>query len=150
VTLKNKKYTQTLNWTRVLWRVYQTLGKTYSENIWQRVICWILFFGHSAKILPSVEKHSAKKSTRQSKNHKKPKKTVKTFFKLWKQLSKHYSLYHTHSLTFFTIILNQSNQIYMFCEWWDSNSRPLSHTYSTLPLPYYINCVYITFSFLMY
>ena len=32
------------------------------------------FFGHSAKTLPSVEKHPAKKNTRQIKDRKKPKK----------------------------------------------------------------------------
>jgi hypothetical protein len=32
------------------------------------------FFGHSAKSLPSVEKHSVMKNTRQIKNHKKPQK----------------------------------------------------------------------------
>jgi hypothetical protein len=55
--------------------------------------------------------------------------------------------YYTHHPIIFTIILNQ---IYMFCEWWDSNSHPLSHVYPPLPLHYYINYVYITFSFLMY
>jgi hypothetical protein len=50
---------------------------------------------------------------------------------------------HTHR----PIILNQ---IYLFCEWLDSNSQHLSRTYPTLPLYYYINCVYITFSFLVY
>jgi hypothetical protein len=48
--------------------------------------------------------------------------------------------------SFFTIILNQ---IYMFCEWWDSNSQSLSRAYSPIPLHYYTNYVYITFSFLM-
>jgi hypothetical protein len=54
------------------------------------------FFGHSAKTLPNVENHSAKKRTRQIKNHKKPKNS-KTFFKLWEQLSNHYPLpYPSH------------------------------------------------------
>jgi hypothetical protein len=30
------------------------------------------------------------------------------------------------------------------------NSQPLSHAYVPLPLHYYINYVYITFSFIMY
>ena len=65
------------------------------------------FFAHSAKTLPNVENHSAKKSTRQIKNHKKPKNS-KTFFKLWEQLSNHYPLpypssYHFSLLKFWCI-----------------------------------------------
>jgi hypothetical protein len=37
-----------------------------------------------------------------------------------------------------------------FCKWWDSNSQPLSRAYPPLPLHYYINYVYISFSFHMY
>jgi hypothetical protein len=40
----------------------------------QRVLCRVLFFGHSVKTLPSIEKHSAKKSTQQIKNQKNKKK----------------------------------------------------------------------------
>jgi hypothetical protein len=40
--------------------------------------------------LSSVEKHSAKKNTREIKNRKKTPKNSKTFFKLWEQLSNHY------------------------------------------------------------
>ena len=54
------------------------------------------FFGRSAKTLPNVEKHSAKKSTRQIKNHKKTQKK-QNIFKLWEQLSNHYPLpYPSH------------------------------------------------------
>jgi hypothetical protein len=82
-----------------------------------------------------------KKNTWQIKNHKKNSKNNKTFFKLWERLSNHY---HTHRPIIFTIILNQ-----LFYEWWDSNSQPLSRGYPPLPLHYHINCVYITFSFIM-
>jgi hypothetical protein len=39
------------------------------------------FFGHSAKTLPTVKKHSVNKNTRQIKNRKNLKKTAKHFFK---------------------------------------------------------------------
>jgi len=42
----------------------RTLGNAY---IRQRVLCRVLFIGHSAKALPSAVKHSAKKNTRQRK-----------------------------------------------------------------------------------
>jgi hypothetical protein len=40
--------------------------------------------------MPSVKKHSAKKSARQIKNHKKTPKIAKHFLKLWEQLPNHY------------------------------------------------------------
>jgi hypothetical protein len=85
-----------------------------------------IFFVHSANTLPSVEKHSIKKNTRQIKNHKPrpPKKEQKQFFKLWEQLSIHYH-YPTHHTVIFLLFLNQ---IYMFCEWWNSNSQHFSRT----------------------
>jgi hypothetical protein len=68
---------------RVLCRVSKTLGKGYftldkgfaecntrQRFHRQRVLYRVLFFGHSAKTLPSVKKHSAKKNTRQIKNRK--------------------------------------------------------------------------------
>jgi hypothetical protein len=48
------------------------------------------------------------------------------------------------------IALSFFNIIYMFCEWWDSNSQSLSRAYRLIPLHYYTNYVYITFSFPMY
>jgi hypothetical protein len=51
---------------------YFTLGKEHSANILSaKSSLPSTFFGHSAKTLPSVEKHSAKKNTRQIKNRKK-------------------------------------------------------------------------------
>jgi hypothetical protein len=47
----------------------------------QRVLCGVLFFGHSAKTLPIAKKHSAKKNTRQIKNQIFFKNS-KTFFKI--------------------------------------------------------------------
>jgi hypothetical protein len=47
-------------------------------------------FRHSKMILPSVKKHSVKKSTRQI---KKPKKTAKYIFKLWKQMSSIFTIF---------------------------------------------------------
>jgi hypothetical protein len=59
-----------------------TLGKEHSANILSaKGSLPSTFFGHSAKTLPSVEKYSAKKNTRQIKNRKKQKNS-KTFFKL--------------------------------------------------------------------
>jgi hypothetical protein len=60
-----------------------TLDKKHSANILSaKGSLPSTFFGHSAKTLTSVEKHSAKKKTRQIKNRKKFKKTAKHFFKL--------------------------------------------------------------------
>jgi hypothetical protein len=57
-----------------------TLDKKHSANILSaKGSLSSTFFGHSAKTLPSVEKQSAKKSTRQIKNYKKPQKTAKHF-----------------------------------------------------------------------
>jgi hypothetical protein len=112
----------------------------------QRVLCRVLFIGHWAKTLPSVEKLSAKKSNWQIKNRKNPKKQQNILKIMWTTLEP-LPITIPITLSFFTIILNQ---IYMFCEWWDSNSHPLSHAYLPLPLHYYINYVYIMFSFLMY
>jgi hypothetical protein len=125
-----------------------TLGKEYSANILSaKDSLPSTFFGHSVKSLPSVEKHSTNKNTRQIKNHKKPQKIAKHFFNYVNQLSNHYPITIIIALSFFTINLNQ---IYMFCEWWDSNSQPPSHVYHPLPVHYYINYVHITFSFIMY
>jgi hypothetical protein len=78
---------------RVLCRVsktldkgYFTLGKGFAECNTrqrfhrQRVLCRVLFFGHSAKILPSVKRHSRKKNTRQIKNRKNLKKKQQNIF----------------------------------------------------------------------
>jgi hypothetical protein len=102
--------------TRVLCRVSQTLAKTilHSANILSaKSFLPSTFSDNSANTLPSVEKHSANKSTQQIKNRKNPKNS-KTFLKLWEQLSNHYPFTIPIALSVFTIILNQ---IYMFCEW---------------------------------
>ena len=58
-----------------------TLGKEHSAKISSaKGSLPSVFFGHSAKTLPSVKKHSAKKNTRQI-NNRKLKKTTKHFFK---------------------------------------------------------------------
>jgi hypothetical protein len=70
--------------SKTLGKGYYTLGKCFTEFNTrqrfhrQRVLCQVFFFGHSAKTLPSVKKHSAKKNTRQIKNRKN-KKNSKTF-----------------------------------------------------------------------
>jgi hypothetical protein len=57
-----------------------TLGKEYSANILSaNGSLPSTFFGHTTKTLPSVEKHPAKKSTRQIKNRKNPKKQQNIF-----------------------------------------------------------------------
>jgi hypothetical protein len=69
-------------------------------------------------------------------------KNIKTFLKLWKQFSNHYPLLYHLSLLFwskFTCFVNG-----------EIRTRKLSRAYPSLPLHYYINGVYITFSFLMY
>jgi hypothetical protein len=63
----------------------------------QCVFCRVLFW-HSAKTLPSIEKHSTKKSTRQIKNRKKNKKHF--FKKLQEQLSNP-TYYITHRSVIF-------------------------------------------------
>jgi hypothetical protein len=73
------------------------------------------------------------------------KKTKKTenIFKIMRinyPTTTHY--YHTPPSPYYFFII--------FCEWWVLNSQPLSRIYSSLPLHYYINYVYITFSFFMY
>jgi hypothetical protein len=74
-------------------------------------------------------------------------KNRKTFFKIIGTTLQPYPITLSIALSFFTIILNQ---IYMFCEWLDSNSQPLSRAYPLIPLHYYNYYGYITFSFLMY
>jgi hypothetical protein len=101
------------------------------------------FFGHSTKTLPSVEKQSAKKSTRQIKNRKKKPKTAKHFLNYRNNSPTTTPITIPIALSFFTIILNQ---IYIFYEWCEIRTRKLSHAYPPLPLHYYINCVYITAS----
>ena len=114
------------------------------------------FFEHSVKNLPSVEKHS--KKTLGKLRIKKAQKTAKYFLKIIGTALQPQSITIPIALSFFTFILNQ---IYMFCEWWDSNSilnqiymfvngeirnsQSLSRAYPPLPLHYYINYVYITF-----
>jgi hypothetical protein len=98
---------------------------------------------HSANVIL----HSAKKSTRQIKNRKKHKKTGKYFLNYMNNspttlLITYSSLYH-FSLLFwikFTCFVNG--------EIW--TRKPFSRAYPPLPLHYYINYVYITFSFIMY
>jgi hypothetical protein len=96
------------------------------------------FFGRSAKTLPNVEKHSAKKSTRQIKNHKKTQKS-KTFLNYGNN-SPTTTHYHTHRTIIFHYYFELN--LHVLC-------RNLSRAYPPLPLHYYINYVYITFSFLM-
>jgi hypothetical protein len=128
----------------VFCRVSKTLGKDFAEcntrqTFYRQRVFAKYFFGHSVKTLSSV------KNTRQIKNRKNPKNN-KTFFKIIEQLSNHYLLpysshYHFHH--YFKLNL-------IFYEWWDLNSQPLSRAYTPLPQHYYINYVYITFSFLIY
>jgi hypothetical protein len=92
------------------------------------------FFGHSAKTLPSVKKHSAKKNTRQIKNQNFFKKNSKTFYPTYITLP--------IALSFFTITLNQ---IYIFCKWWDSNSQPLSRIPSYTTTLLHQLCLYYIF-----
>jgi hypothetical protein len=68
------------------------------------------FFEHSAKTLPSVEKHSTNKSTHQIKYRKKPQKIN------YGNNSPTTTHYHINRLIIFTIIFNQT---YMFCEWFN-------------------------------
>jgi hypothetical protein len=67
--------------SKTLGKGYFTLGKGFAEcNTRQRTLgkdfigkeffAECFFFGHSAKTLPSVKKHSTKKNTRQIKNRK--------------------------------------------------------------------------------
>jgi hypothetical protein len=84
--------------------------------------------------------------TRQIKNRKKTPKNSKTFFKLREQLSNHYTIPYPmpyyFSLLFwikFTYFVNG-----------DIRTHNFSRAYPPLPLHYYINYDYITFSFLMY
>jgi hypothetical protein len=66
--------------SKTLGKGYFTLGKEHSANISSgKGSLSSTFFGHSAKTLPSIKKHSAKKNTRQIKNEK-IKKNSKTFF----------------------------------------------------------------------
>jgi hypothetical protein len=74
----------------------------------------VLFFGHSAKTLPSVKKHSAKKNTRQIKKIEKIKKKQQNIFKILGTTLQPYPTTLLVALSFFTIILNQT---YMFCKW---------------------------------
>jgi hypothetical protein len=101
----------------------------------QRVLCWVLF-SDTRKRKP-LDKLRIEKIQKNS----------KTFFKIIGTTLQPLSITIPIALLFFTIILNQ---IYKFCEWWDSNSQPLSRAYRPIPLQYYINYVYITFSILMY
>jgi hypothetical protein len=83
-----------------------TLDKEYSANILSaNGFLPSTFFRHSAKNLPSVKKHSAKKNNRQIKNHNPPppKKNSKTFFKLCEHLS-NTSHYHTHRPIIFSLL----------------------------------------------
>jgi hypothetical protein len=99
-----------------------TFGKEYSANILlANGSLSNTFFGHSVNTLPSVEKHSANKSTRQIKKHKKQQ--IIFFKKIREQLPNHFHC-HTHRPIIFTIF----NQIYMFCEWWDSNLHLYHYT----------------------
>jgi hypothetical protein len=100
------------------------------------------FFGHSAKALPSVER------TRQIMNHKKTSKNGKQLFSLWEQLSSHYSLVITIPIALsFSLLFYIKFTCFMNGE---IRTRNLSRAYPSLSLHYYINYVYITFSFLMY
>jgi hypothetical protein len=82
------------------------------------------------------------------KNRKKPPKNSKTFFKIMGITLQPLPITIPIALSIFTIIF--WIKFICFCEWWDSNSQPLPSTYPPLPLHYYINYVYITYSFLMY
>jgi hypothetical protein len=136
--------------TRVRYRVSPTLdkgnftlgkAKEYTTNILSvNGSLSSTFFGHSAKTLSSVEKHSAKKSTRQINNRKKLKKQQNIFKITGTTLQPLPIITLLIALLFFTIILNQ---IYMFCEWWDSNSQTLSRAYP--PLLLHQLCLYYVF-----
>jgi hypothetical protein len=116
-----------------------TLGKAFAEcntrQIFyrQRVLCRVLFSDTRER-----------KTLGKLRIEKKPKNT------------KHFLNYRNNSTLPITIPIAQSfftiifNQIYMFCEWRDSNSQPLSREYPSIPLHYYTNYVYITFSFIRY
>jgi hypothetical protein len=80
--------------------VLHSVNNTQQTFYRQNILCRILFLRHSAKILPSVDKNSTKKSTQQIKNRKTPWKNSKTFLKLWEQLSNHYPLLYPSSYRF--------------------------------------------------
>jgi hypothetical protein len=139
--------------SKTLGKGYFTLDKAFTEcNTWQifyrqRDLCRVLFFGHLAKTLPSVEKHSAEKNTRQIKNRFFLKKN-KTFFKiLGTTLQPYHHLlpyplpYHFSLLFWIKFICFVNGEI---------RTRNLSHAYPPIPLHYYTNYIYITFSFPIY
>jgi hypothetical protein len=120
-----------------LCRVLHSAKNTRQIFYRQTVLCRVLFSDTWQRL------YRVSKNTRQINNRKKIQKTAKLFLN-YRNNSPTTTYYHTHR----TIIFHYYFE-YMFCEWWDSNSKPLSRTY-TLPLHYYINYVYITFSFLMH
>jgi hypothetical protein len=135
-------------WNHVLCWVSKTLGKGhfilgkvfaecnprqtfYRQRVFAEYFFWTLVkdFVECRKALGKLRIKKIQKTTKQFLNYRNNSPTT--------------TYYHTHR----PIILNQ---IYMFCEWWDSNSQPLSPAYPHIPLHYYINYIYIMFSFLMY
>jgi hypothetical protein len=84
----------------------------------KRISVWYSKWISTIRIAFFVEciRHSVKKSTRQIKNRKNPKRQQSIFLIMGITLQPLLLLTIINVLSFFIVILNQ---IYMFCEWWD-------------------------------
>jgi hypothetical protein len=120
---------------------YNTRQRTLSKYFIGKGFFAEYFFWHSAKNLPSVKKHSAKKNTRQIKNRKKLK-TNKKIFLNFRNNSPTLPITLPFALSFWIKFICFVND--------EIQTRNLSLAYPPIPLHYYTNYVYITFSFPMY
>jgi hypothetical protein len=141
--------------SNTLGKGYFTLGKGFTEcNTRQRTLDkYFIGKGFFAEYFFSDTRQRlcrVSESTRQRKTLGKLridflKKNSKTFFLNYRNYSPNPTYYLTHCPIIFHYYF-ESN-LYVLCEWWDSNSQPPSRAYPPIPLHYYTNYVYITFSF---